>query len=350
LSRFNPSEGSIKLGFGQLEISDGKISVAKNSRSLKTSSTSYYDTFEGQIDKEGNISAVFNVNALVGEGSPVLVGFTGTIDSLQIKGKFDDNFEMIIKFNKKAKQIKTAETPKVTTSDSDPTVSKVIEVIQGDKFIVDIAEPHELAGTNINLNLRDIDAPDAIRSCPKQLEFGIKVKDIVAQKLKNASSIKIKNYRKTSKAVIAEVIVDGKDLGAELVENGYASDEYGYWKAYFCSALQAVMSGDSNWRNGDFEKSIFWYERAIFLDPDYDQSLMTYRLSELYKWIGDTKQSIDYLKQSANLGFMEAEEALGEAYMSGNGVSKDPAQAKKWLKKAHENGSIAAEFICGCEF
>jgi tetratricopeptide (TPR) repeat protein len=223
-------------------------------------------------------------------------------------------------------------------------------VIHGDRFIVDIAEPHELAGSNITLIIRDANTPDATKSCSKQMELGIKVKDIVSQKLADASSIKLKNFRKTSKAVIAQVIVDGKDLGAELIEKGYASDEYGYWKGYFCSALQAVNAGDTNWMNGDFEKSIFWYERAIFLDPDYDQSVMTYRLSELYKWIGDTKQSIDYLKQSANLGFMEAEEALGEAYMSGNGVSKDPAQAKKWLKKAHENGSIAAEFICGCEF
>jgi len=353
LSRFNPSEGSMKLGSGKLEISDGMISVAKKSRSLKTSSTTYYDTFEGQIDKEGNISAVFNVNALNGEGIPQPVVFTGTIDALQIKGKFDDYFEMIIKFNKKAKQIKTTETTKATkvaTSDSDPTVSKVIEVIHGDRFIVDIAEPHELAGSNITLIIRDANTPDATKSCSKQMELGIEVKDFVSQKLADASSIKLKNYRKTSKAVIAEVIVDGKDLGTELVENGYASDEYGHWKGYFCSAVWAIQSGDSNWMKGDFEKSIFWYERAIFLDPDYDQSIMTYRLSELYKWIGDTKRSIDYLKQSANLGFMEAEEALGEAYMSGNGVSKDPAQAKKWLKKAHENGSIAAEFICGCEF
>ena len=101
LSRFNPSEGSFKLGSGILEISDGKISVAKKSRSLKTSSTSYYDTFEGQIDKEGSISAVFNVNALNGKGSPMPVDFRGTIDALQIKGKFDDYFEMIIKLRKK---------------------------------------------------------------------------------------------------------------------------------------------------------------------------------------------------------------------------------------------------------
>ena len=100
LSRFNPSEGSMKLGSGKLEISDGKISVAKKSRSLNTSSTTYYDTFEGQIDKEGNISAVFNVNALNGKGVPLPLIFTGTIDALQIKGRFDDYFEMIIQFKK----------------------------------------------------------------------------------------------------------------------------------------------------------------------------------------------------------------------------------------------------------
>ena len=48
LSRFNPSEGSRDLGRGVLEILDGKISVAKESRWLDTSSTKYYDTFKGQ--------------------------------------------------------------------------------------------------------------------------------------------------------------------------------------------------------------------------------------------------------------------------------------------------------------
>ena len=154
------------------------------------------------------------------------------------------------------KELKT-EAPEVTTSDSDPTVSKVIEVIQGDKFIVDIAEPHELAGTNINLNLRNIDAPDAVRSCPKQLELGIKVKDIVAQKLADASSIKLKNFRKTSKAVIADVIIDGKDLGAELIGKGYASDEFGYWKAYFCSALTSHKCRECFNQNWKYEKRFF---------------------------------------------------------------------------------------------
>jgi len=247
---------------------------------------------------------------------------------------------------------KTAETAKVATSDDDPTVSKVIEVIHGDTFIVDIAEPHELAGSNIKLIIRDANTPDATKSCPRQMELGIKVKDIVTQKLADASNIKIKNFRKTSTAVIAQVIVDGKDLGEELIAKSYASNEYGHWKAYFCSALQAMAAGDSNWKYDtvDVDKAIFWYERAIFLDPNRDKSLVTYDLSELYKMNGDTKKSIDYLKQSAKLGYMEAEEVLGAAYMNGNGVSKNLAQAKKWLKKAHENGSDSAEDICGCEF
>jgi len=97
LDRFNPSEGSRDLGRGILEIKDGKISVAKESRSLDTSSTKYYDTFKGQIDKEGNINASFDVNALHGKGSPIPVAFKGSLDELQIKGKFDDYFEMIIK-------------------------------------------------------------------------------------------------------------------------------------------------------------------------------------------------------------------------------------------------------------
>jgi endonuclease YncB( thermonuclease family) len=251
-----------------------------------------------------------------------------------------------------SEKTKTAETPTVATSDSDPTVSKVIEVIHGDTFRVNIAEPHELAGSNIKLIIRDANTPDATKSCSRQMELGIKVKDIVTQKLADASNIKLKNFRKTNTAVIAQVIVDGKDLGEELIAKGYASNEYGHWKAYFCSALQAMAAGDSNWKYGtvDSDKAIFWYERAIFLDPDRDQKLVTYDLSELYMMNGDTKKSIDYLKQSAKLGHLAAEEALGAAYMNGNGVPKDRAQAKKWLKKAYENGSDSAEDICGCEF
>ena len=218
---------------------------------------------------------------------------------------------------------KTFETAIVSTSDDDPTVSKVIEVIQGDKFIVNIAEPHELAGTNIALFLRDTDAPNATKSCPKQMEYGLKVKDFVSQKLKDASSIKLTNFRKTNAGFSAHIIVDGTDLGTELIENGYASDQYVYWNAYFCNPMKARGIGNSYWGYGtgtvtDTDKAIFWYERAISINPDKRDKYnaqTTYRLSQAYQEKGDTNKSLDYLKQSASIGgWMEAEETLGRAY------------------------------------
>lgn len=100
ISRYHDDEDWQELGSGFVEIRNGIMTVAKEGRTLDTGSIDLYDSFEGQIDKEGNISAVFTVNALVGAGSPRPVSSTGTIDALQIKGKFDDYYEIIIKFKR----------------------------------------------------------------------------------------------------------------------------------------------------------------------------------------------------------------------------------------------------------
>ena len=222
----------------------------------------------------------------------------------------------------------------------------IIEVTHGDKLIVDIAEPHELAGSNIKVSLKDIDTPDATKSCPKQMELGIKVRDFVAQKLNNASSIKLTNFRKTNTKIIAQVIVDGGDLGEELVSKGYASEEYGFWKPYFCSALSATNQADQYYRGNDEAKSIFWYERSIVLDPDGSKNQEShFLLSKMYFNLGNTDKSLENLKKSASLNWVPAMEQLGFDYLNGNVVKKDSNQGKKWLKKAFDKGSNVAEGI-----
>ena len=338
--------GMLTFGYGTLNIKNGIASISKNSQGMAKPK---YQSFEGRVDKNGDLTASFSFNPCPHcdwmEDKSIV--FEGNIDKLKLSGMYDDIKIYFYLKKIKAPETKTttvsSETTKVETSDSDPTVSKVIEVIHGDKFIVNIAEPHELAGSNINVSLRDIDAPDATKSCPKQLELGIEVRDFVSQKLENASSIKLTNFRKTNTKIIAHVIVDGIDLGDELIEKGYASKEYGYWKPYFCSSLTAFQAGDQYFM-ADNDKSIFWYERAMILDPDgSNNSKATYRLSELYSMTGDDDKSLDYLKQSASLGWMHAEEDLGIAYLTGDGVAKDTSKAKSWLKKAHEHGSTSAE-------
>ena len=224
----------------------------------------------------------------------------------------------VIKVETKTEETKTIETKKVETSDSDPTVSKIIEVTHGDKLIVDIAEPHELAGSNIKISLKDIDTPDATRSCPKQLELGEEVRDYVAKKLKNASNIKLTNFRKTNTKIIAQVVVDGVDLGEELVSKGYASEEYGYWKPYFCSALSATNQADQ-YVDTDEKKAIFWYERSIVLDPDGSKNQEShFLLSKMYSNFGNADKSLENLKKSASLEWVPAMEKLGSNYLNGS--------------------------------
>ena len=238
-------------------------------------------------------------------------------------------------------------TKVVATSDKDPTVSKIIEVIQGDRFIVDIAEPHELAGSGVTIFLKDIDAPDAIKSCPKQMELGQKVKDIVAQKLADAQSIKLKNFRKTNKGIRTQVIVDGKDLGEELISKGYASNEYGYWKAYICSSLTAYLSAEQHMWNNDFDKAIFWYERAIVMEPNSTQrGKAEYHLNIAYRNLDDSISAKNHLIESAKQGWSEGEFELGENYLNGwDGFTKDLSEAKYWLKQAYANGEDRAEKV-----
>jgi len=241
------------------------------------------------------------------------------------------------------------ETTKVETSASDPSISKVIEVIHGDKLIFNIAEPHELAGSNINVILKDIDAPDATKSCPEQMELGIEVRDYVAQKLEKASSIKLTNFRKTNTKIIAQVIVDGVDLGDELVSKGYASKEYGYWKPYFCNPYTAYGVGNQ-YRDIDPKTAVFWYERAMELQELGSlQSEIAFRLYRMYSdetsSLYDKVKSLENLQKSASLGMVYAMEDLGLAYLNGDGVDKDSNQGKEWLKKAFDYGSGVAEGI-----
>ena len=333
-----------ELGSGSLEINNGIVTITKDSRGMVKPS---YDSFEGRIDQNGDIKALFYLSPCSG-CKDKLVEFEGNLNKKKLSGKYNDSqiyFYLtakkgdVIKTVAKTEETKTIVAKKVETSDSDPTVSKVIEVTHGDKLIVDIADPHELAGSNIKVSLKDIDAPDATRSCPKQMELGLKVKDYVAQKLENAVSIKLTNFRKTNTKIIAQVIVDGVDLGEELVSKGYASEEYGYWKPYFCSALSATNQADQ-YIGTDQKKAIFWYERSIVLDPDGSKNQEShFTLSQMYSNFGNADKSLENLKKSASLGWIAAMEQLGSDYLNGNGVKKDPNQGKKWLKKAFDKGS-----------
>ncbi|MDC0181666.1 hypothetical protein OAK33_02320 [Candidatus Thioglobus sp.] len=361
---------------GAFEISGSKISFARGSAwemgGLSTDPTYLQDEVNLKITSDGHIvgrMAYFTHSVQEGEvpRSPRYITLTKHKRSKPI------NFNNIAKTNAELwidiedwaggliqiQSCKQTSAPKtnsnqsssttkiVATSDKDPTVSNIIEVIQGDRFIVDIAEPHELAGSGVTIFLKDIDAPDAIKSCPKQMKLGQKVKDIVAQKLADAQNIKLKNFRKTNKGIRTQVIVDGKDLGEELISKGYASNEWGYWKAYICSSLTAYLSAEQHMWNDDFDKAIFWYERAIVMEPDSTQrGKAEYHLNIAYRNLDDSISAKNHLIESAKQGWSEGEFELGENYLNGwDGFTKDLSEAKYWLKQAYAHGEDRAEKV-----
>ena len=118
ISRYNENEGSKRLGNGYIEINNGIMTVAKEGRTLDTGSIDLYDSFEGQIDKKGNIMSSLKIDILTGKTRLFFVDLNGSIDSpLQGQGmdmtklfkEWDNYYDVILKLGKKD-SVKIVET------------------------------------------------------------------------------------------------------------------------------------------------------------------------------------------------------------------------------------------------
>ena len=106
---------------------------------------------------------------------------------------------------------------------SDVSVSRIIKVIDGDTFRVDIHELPDIIGKNIRIRILGIDAPEINGKCAFEKELAIKARDFVQILLDNADSVILKNLdRGNFFRLLAEVIVDGKNLGELLIAKDLA--------------------------------------------------------------------------------------------------------------------------------
>ncbi len=70
ISRYHDDEDWNELGSGFIQIKNGIMTVAKDGRTLDTGSIDLYDSFAGQINKEGNIMSSLKISALFGIDLP----------------------------------------------------------------------------------------------------------------------------------------------------------------------------------------------------------------------------------------------------------------------------------------
>jgi len=119
---------------------------------------------------------------------------------------------------------------------SDVSVSRIIKVIDGDTFRVDINELPDIIGKNIRIRILGIDAPEINGKCAFEKELAIKARDFVQILLDNADSVILKNLdRGNFFRLLAEVIVDGKNLGELLIANDLAVRYQGQKKLSWCA-------------------------------------------------------------------------------------------------------------------
>ena len=102
-------------------------------------------------------------------------------------------------------------------------VDSIISVYDGDTFRCNIKGYPPIIGENMSVRVRGIDTPE-IRSKSDSLKIlAVEVRDYVKDKLVKAEIIILKDVARPKYfRLLADVIIDGKDLGKELIDKGYA--------------------------------------------------------------------------------------------------------------------------------
>ena len=115
------------------------------------------------------------------------------------------------------------------------TVSKVINVYDGDTFRVDINSLPPIVGKNIPIRVNGVDTPEIRGKCQYEKNLALKARDFVRDKLSNAKEIKLANLQRGKYfRVVANVLVDDVSLEQELLDNKLAYEYYGGKKLSWC--------------------------------------------------------------------------------------------------------------------
>ena len=93
----------------------------------------------------------------------------------------------------------------------------------GDTITVTIPGVHPLLGDKISVRVRGIDTPENRGKCQKEKDLARTGQRLVESMLKNAKAVTLENVgRGKYFRIVADVVADGKSVGAVLLKNNLA--------------------------------------------------------------------------------------------------------------------------------
>lgn len=107
-------------------------------------------------------------------------------------------------------------------------VDEITSIYDGDTFRCNIKGYPGIVGERIGIRIYGIDTPEMRDKNPKIKALAQKAKQFAVSKLRGAKVIELRNMRRGKFfRIVAEVWVDGKDLGKMMIKEGLAKEYYG---------------------------------------------------------------------------------------------------------------------------
>ena len=110
----------------------------------------------------------------------------------------------------------------------DAVVTKINSVYDGDTFRCNIEGYHPVVGKNMPVRIKGIDTPELRDKRKDVKDLAYKAKDFTTKKLQTAKVVRLKNIERGKYfRILADVEVDGKNLGEMLLDNELANPYQG---------------------------------------------------------------------------------------------------------------------------
>lgn len=112
-------------------------------------------------------------------------------------------------------------------------IDEVTSIYDGDTFRATIKHWPEIIGKRIGIRVNRIDTPEMRGKCQKEKELARQAKQFAVTQLRAGKKITL-NHIKRGKyfRIVADVSIDGKDLGTMLINNNLAIKYDGGKKAH----------------------------------------------------------------------------------------------------------------------